>query len=67
MAVLSAAPAPVITPQPISDAISNGMSGAIFTTACFGKRVFSANVPAPAIAWTGTFASVKWGSIIEPN
>ena len=50
LAVFNAAPAPVITPQPISEAISNGMSGSIFTTACLGRSVFSANVPAPAIA-----------------
>ena len=48
LAVLMAAPTPVITPQPTSEAISKGMSSAIFTTPCSGRTIYSANVPVPA-------------------
>src|SRR5690606_26971697 len=48
LAVLSAAPTPVITPQPTSEAISCGVSGSIFTTPCWGMIISSAHVPDPA-------------------
>jgi len=50
LAVLIAAPAPVITPQPMSAATSSGMSLSILIDACCGTIVYSAKVPAPAIA-----------------
>ena len=46
-AVFSAAPTPVVTPQPISAAISRGMSLSIFTVAIAGTIVSSAKVPHP--------------------
>ena len=46
-AVFSAAPAPVDTPQPISEAISNGMSGSIGTTARARQLVAVAKLDTP--------------------
>ena len=41
-AVLMAAPTPVVTPQPISETISSGMSASTFTTAFSGMMSSSA-------------------------
>ena len=41
-AVLSTAPTPVVTPQPISAARSSGMSSRIFTSAFSWTSIFSA-------------------------
>ena len=40
--VLSAAPSPVVTPQPINEARSRGMSSRIFTSERSGQSIFSA-------------------------
>jgi len=48
LAVLIAAPTPVMTPQPMSDAISSGTVGSMGTTACCGRTISSAKVPVPA-------------------
>ena len=50
LAVLIAAPTPVVTPQPISEATSNGTSSSILIAACDGTTISSANVPVPAKA-----------------
>src|SRR5262249_13513438 len=47
-AVLTAAPTPVVTPQPISDATSYGTSSGIFTAQFCGTTSSSENVPVPA-------------------
>ena len=44
----NAEPTPVITPHPMSDATSNGMSGSILIAACEATTVSSAKVPVPA-------------------
>ena len=49
LAVLMAAPTPVMTPQPMSEAISKGTSSSILMAACHGMTVSSAQVPAPAM------------------
>ena len=41
-AVLMTAPKPVVTPQPMSAARSNGMSSRIFTSACSWTSIISA-------------------------
>ena len=46
-AVFRAAPAPVATPQPISDAISNGMSASMGTTARARQFVAVAKLDTP--------------------
>ena len=46
-AVLSAAPAPVATPQPTNDAISSGMSASIGTTARARQLVAVAKLETP--------------------
>ena len=51
-AVLSAAPTPVVTPQPTRAATSSGTSSSIFTAAIPGTMVSSANVPQPVMAPT---------------
>jgi hypothetical protein len=61
LAVLMAAPTPVITPQPMRLAISNGTSSSIFTTPWYGRIISSANVPAPAIPKTASPPIRKWG------
>src|SRR5690606_3766199 len=61
LAVLMAAPTPVMTPQPTSDAISWGVSGSIFTTPCSGMIISSAHVPEPAKPNTGWPSRRKWG------
>ena len=65
--VLIAAPTPVVTPQPMSDAISNGTSSAILMAASAGIVVYSANVPAPARPYSGVSPSVKRGIMPRPN
>ena len=49
MAVFSAAPTPVVTPQPTNAATSNGTSVSILIVAIPGTIVSSANVPQPVI------------------
>ncbi len=49
LAVLIAAPTPVVTPQPISEAISNGTSSSILMAPSCGTTSDSANVPNPAM------------------
>ena len=61
LAVLMAAPTPVVTPQPISEAISNGTSSSILTAACSGIVVYSAKVPAPAKPKIGVSPSREAG------
>ena len=61
LAVLMAAPTPVMTPQPTRRPISKGMSSSIFTTPWCGMIISSANVPAPAMPNTGLPSSVKCG------
>src|SRR3954466_16300201 len=58
-AVLIAEPTPVITPQPMSDAISYGTSDAIFCAAAARTTISSANVPVPAIPKYGVPPTVK--------
>ena len=48
LAVLMAAPTPVVTPQPMSEAISNGTSSSILIAPAAGTTSSSANVPRPA-------------------
>ncbi len=52
-AVLSAAPTPVSTPQPISAATLSGTSSGILTTLMSGTIVSSENVPQHAIWCSG--------------
>ena len=66
-AVLSAAPTPVMTPQPTRDATSKGTSSSIFTTAWWGTTMCSANVPVPAMPWTGAPSSRKFGLAAESD
>ena len=61
LAVLMAAPTPVITPQPTRLPISRGMSSSIFTTPWCGMIISSAKVPAPAMPNTGCPSSRKCG------
>ena len=49
LAVLMAAPTPVMTAQPISEATSKGTSSSILMAPCQGMIVSSAHVPAPAM------------------
>src|SRR5262245_50096410 len=63
LAVFSAAPTPVMTPQPTSEAISCGVSGSIFTTPCWGRIVYSAHVPVPAKLKIG---DPSWKKLIAP-
>ena len=49
-AVLSAAPTPVVTPQPISASCSSGRSDSTFTTDIRWTVIISANVPRPVMA-----------------
>src|SRR6266550_2527292 len=51
-AVLSAAPTPVVTPQPISANCSAGRSVSTFTTDCSLIVITSENVPRPVMAVT---------------
>ena len=48
-AELIAAPTPVVTPQPISETMSRGMSSSTFTTAASGTIISSAKVPQPVM------------------
>ena len=65
-AVLIAAPTPVVTPQPIRDATSSGMSLPTFTTADAGTIISSENVPQPVMPMIGFPSTTKWGTIIGP-
>src|SRR4029453_3904150 len=67
LAVLSAAPTPVMTPQPTSEATSCGVSGSIFTTPCSGMIISSAQVPEPAKPISGAPSSVKCGMAPMPK
>ncbi len=49
LAVFMAAPTPVMTAQPMSEATSKGTSSSILIAACHGMTVSSAQVPAPAM------------------
>ena len=49
LAVLMAAPTPVVTPQPMSEAISNGTSSSILMAPSCGTTNDSAKVPNPAM------------------
>ena len=66
-AVLMAAPTPVVTPQPMSEAISNGTSASILTAPSTGIVRYSANVPVPAMPRSGSPLRVKRGWNAEPN
>jgi len=59
LAVLTAAPTPVITPQPISAARSSGTSRAIFTTLSACSVATSASTPQPL----KTFRGWPWASL----
>ncbi len=61
-AVFSAAPAPVMTPQPISAATSKGTSFGILIGASARTTASSAKVPVPAKPKAAADV-VKWGSI----
>ena len=61
LAVLMAAPTPVMTPQPTRPPISSGMSSSILTTPWCGMIVSSANVPAPAMPNTALPSRVNCG------
>src|SRR5581483_8549100 len=62
-AALIAAPTPVMTPQPTSEATSYGTSAAILIAPASGTISSSANVPAPAIPNIGSPPIVKWASM----
>ena len=53
LAVYSAAPTPVMTPQPTSAASAQGMSSGIFSTPLSTVSIFSANDPTDDIMETG--------------
>ncbi len=61
LAVLMAAPTPVMTPHPTRLPISRGMSSSIFTTPWCGMIISSAKVPAPAMPKIGEPSRVKCG------
>ena len=52
-AVNSAAPVPVVTPQPISARYSSGSSVSIFTSDISSTVIMSANVPRPVMVLSG--------------
>ncbi len=58
LAVLMAAPTPVMTAQPTREATSKGMSSSILIAPCQGMIVSRAHVPAPAMPNTPT--SPRW-------
>ena len=60
-AVLIAAPTPVITPQPISEATSSGTSSSTLMTECSSMMISSVNVPQPAKPPMGFPSSRKCG------
>ena len=66
LAVLIAAPTPVVTPQPISEATSSGTSLSTFTSAEFGTIISSAKVPQPVMPMIGFPSTTKCGTIIGP-
>ncbi len=61
LAVLMAAPTPVVTPQPMSEAISKGMSSSILMAASWGTVMYSAKVPVPAMPNTSSPLRVNRG------
>ena len=63
-AVFSAAPTPVITPHPISDATSYGISSEILIAAVAGRTVSSTHVPHWAMANTGEPPAVNRGGLV---
>src|SRR5918995_7264601 len=67
LAVLTAAPTPVMTPQPTSEAISRGTSGSIFTAPWWGTIISSAHVPAPANPNIGDPSWLKCMAPMAPN
>ena len=60
-AVLMAAPTPVVTPHPMSEAMSNGTSSSILTAASCGTTSSSANVPVPAMPNRSVSPSLNFG------
>ena len=56
-AVLITAPTPVVMPQPISAATSNGTSGSTLIAPCQGMTTSSAHVPHPAMPNAGVSPS----------
>ena len=62
LAVLMAAPTPVLTPQPISEAMSNGTSSSILMAASWGSVTYSAKVPVPAMPNRSVSPSLNRGS-----
>ena len=61
-AAFTTAPTPVMTPQPINEARSNGTSLPILIAAASGTTSSSANVPAPAIPNNVSSPQVNRGS-----
>jgi hypothetical protein len=61
LAVLMAAPTPVVTPQPMSDAISKGTSSSILMAPSCGTTIDSAKVPKPAMPNRSASPSLKRG------
>ncbi len=62
LAVLMAAPTPVITAQPMSEATSRGTSSGILMAPCQGMIVSSAKVPVPAMPNTSVSPSLNLGT-----
>ncbi len=64
-AVLSAAPTPVVTPQPMSASTSSGRSVSTFTSENCDATIISEKVPRPVMPWISSpSARRKWGTNI---
>ena len=66
-AVLNTAPTPVMTPQPISEARSRGISSRIFTIACSWTSICSANDERLRNCQAGAPSIVRRGASFGPR
>ncbi len=67
LAVLMAAPTPVVTPQPMSEAMSKGTSSSILMAPSWGTTSDSAKVPKPAMPNSSVSPSLNFGMPATAN